>query len=107
MITKTNMWEMIGFMASILSASTFVPEVIQALKTKHLNDIAWGMLMLLTSNCFLWIIYASYFGLFPVLLSSSLNLLMGIMLVVIKWKAERKVQLIEVKETVRIPVIEV
>ncbi len=83
-------WEMVGFTASMLSAGTFLPEVSRAIKTQHLGDVAWGMLILIVSNCALWIVYASYLGILPVILSSSLNLIMGIILMSIKWRSERK-----------------
>ncbi len=100
------MWEIIGYTASILSASTFVPEVISAVKSRHLNDLAWGMLALLVMNNLLWVIYAVYFAIFPVVLSSSLNVIMGMILVVIKWQSEREAKVIPVEGGVRIMVKE-
>ncbi len=88
-------WELVGFLASILSACTFLPEVLAAIKSKHLYDVAWGMLLLMVSNCVLWIVYAIYYGIFPVILSASLNLIMGSILIFIKWQTE--VQLVKVK----------
>ncbi len=81
-------WEFVGFMASLLSASTFLPEVVTAIKTRHLKDIAWGMLILLNSNCVLWIAYSLYFSIAPVFLSAVLNLVMGSILIAIKWRSE-------------------
>lgn len=93
-----NGWQIVGFVASILSASTFLPEVIRAHYTRHLNDIAWGMLFLLVANSGLWIAYASYFQIMPVLLSACLNLGMGVALVKIKWQSERTVSKVLVVE---------
>lgn len=93
-----SIWELIGLLASILSACTFLPEVIAALKNKHLYDVAWGMLLLVVSNCALWIIYAVYYGIFPLILSSSLNLIMGAVLIAIKWQSERNLEKVHIRK---------
>lgn len=83
-------FQLVGISASILGAATFLPEVMRAFKTRHLHDIAWGMLLLLVINSLLWMIYGFYFSIFPVLLSASLNFVMGAILVQIKWRSERR-----------------
>lgn len=81
-----DIWNFIGFAASILSAITFIPEVLKALKTKHLNDLSWGMLLLVAISSLLWFAFAMNFYIFPLMFSSTLNIIMSLILIYIKSK---------------------
>jgi|WetSurMetagenome_2_1015567.scaffolds.fasta_scaffold145886_1 MtN3 and saliva related transmembrane protein len=77
-------WNIIGFTASILSAATFVPQVYKALKTKHLRDVSWGLLLLVDISSVLWLIYGIKFQLQPLILSSAITIFSTSLLVVLK-----------------------
>ena len=79
-----DFWNITGFSASILSAATFVPQVYKAIKTKHLRDVSWGLLLLVDLSSALWLIYSIKFGIQPLLLSSSITMLSSSLLVVLK-----------------------
>lgn len=81
-----DIWYFIGFSASILSAASFFPEVVKAIKTKHLEDISWGLLFCVISSSILWLLYGVRFNLSPLIISSSFNLVMNSILFYIKYK---------------------
>lgn len=83
-------WEIIGFMASCLSAITYIPEVRKALKTYQLDDVAWGMLFCVVASSSLWFVYGINTGTSPILLSSGINVVMVSILIFIKYKCSRR-----------------
>ena len=46
-----------GFIAAITGAITLVPEITRALKTHHLNDVAWSWLIMILMTSCLWLTY--------------------------------------------------
>lgn len=79
-------WQFMGFVASILGALTFAPEIVQALRSKHLDDLSWGVLLLLGSSSALWFGYGINFEVLPLIFSSTINLIMCVVLVYLKEK---------------------
>lgn len=49
--------EIIGFTAAAVGTSLMLPQVIKSIKTKKVDDISFGMLVLYFFNCLLWLIY--------------------------------------------------
>ncbi len=93
-----DFWDLIGFIASCLGACTFFPEVARALKSHRLNDIAWGMLLLVNSSSFLWLVYAIRFELNPIIFSSTINIILSSILIFLKVNYSRSSK--QVLETV-------
>lgn len=79
-------WNIIGFTASILSAFTFIPELIKAYRTHKLKDLSWGVLALLLTSSILWLGYGINFELTPLLFSSLINISCGTILTILKFK---------------------
>jgi MtN3 and saliva related transmembrane protein len=50
-------WFSIGLMAAILTMFGFVPQIIKILKTKHVKDISFFMLVQTCIGASLWILY--------------------------------------------------
>lgn len=53
-------WDIIGISAAILTSSCFIPQIMHGIRTKRLNDVSYGMLIVLLTGMFLWIIYGIY-----------------------------------------------
>jgi MtN3 and saliva related transmembrane protein len=79
-----DIWNTIGFTASLLGAITYAPEVLKAIKSKHLNDVSWGMLTLVLVSSTLWFIYGVKFEILPVILSSLINVIFSAVLISLK-----------------------
>ena len=74
----------IGFAASFLSSATFVPQIFKAIKTKRLEDVAWGMLILNDLAAALWLIYGINLEIHPLILSSSVVVFSSSLLLILK-----------------------
>ncbi len=77
--------EIIGYLATLFGATQLIPEILKALKTHHLRDVSWAMLLLMIISSVLWIIYGVAKQTTPLAISSSLNLIFEIVLTVLKF----------------------
>jgi MtN3 and saliva related transmembrane protein len=48
---------LLGSIASILVSSSFIPQIIKGYKTKHLDDVSYLLMILISIGMGLWIIY--------------------------------------------------
>ncbi len=85
-----EIWQIIGFLAAITGTLSFIPEIIKALKSHHLNDIAWGMLYFYLSASSLWGIYGLLLNDFPLVLSATVSVSMELILIGLKYTYEKK-----------------
>lgn len=52
--------EIIGYIAAILTTSSFLPQAILTIKTRDTDSLSLGMYSLFTSGVFCWLIYGIY-----------------------------------------------
>ena len=83
-------WSIIGYIATIVDSVKLIPEIKKALKTHHLRDIAWGMLLLMMCSSTLWTMYGFYLKSYPLIISGTFNICMEIMLIILKVSFARK-----------------
>ncbi len=50
-------YDIIGYVGGLLTTVAALPQIIKAVKTKSLDDFAWGYLGILTCGVLLWLIY--------------------------------------------------
>ena len=81
----------IGFAAGFLTVVSFLPQVIQAWKTKRVKDISFWMIAILMTAAATWIVYGIMKQDMPVIVTnvSSLILQSAIMVAKIKFKDEQ------------------
>jgi uncharacterized protein with PQ loop repeat len=78
------MLEFVGYIAATLGAFSLAPEIKKALKTHHLRDVSWWMVLLSLTGSILWELYGLHIGNLPIILSDALNILLSIFLIVLK-----------------------
>ncbi|MDP4149076.1 MAG: PQ-loop domain-containing transporter [Bacteroidota bacterium] len=66
--------EYVGLFGAFLSAITFIPQVVKAWQTRSVGDLSMLMLMIVLTSVIVWLVYAFYLRLLPVILA---NLLIG------------------------------
>lgn len=76
--------DILGFTAGTLTSASFLPQLIRAVKTKSLDDVSLGMLMILASGVFLWLVYGMLIGAFPVIISNFVSFILVISIIVLK-----------------------
>ncbi len=51
------MIRLLGFVAGVLTVSSFLPQVVRTWRTKHTHDLSLGMFALLVTSGWLWVLY--------------------------------------------------
>ncbi|MBT5021399.1 hypothetical protein HOK51_09610 [Candidatus Woesearchaeota archaeon] len=82
--------QIIGFTAAIVGTALMLPQVIKSIKTKKVDDVSLGMVLLYFFNCLLWLIYGALIIAWPVIVCNFIALLISIIQLVIKLKYSSK-----------------
>ena len=79
-----DIWLLVGSFAALCGAVSLIPEVARALHTHHLQDVSWGMLLLLLSASTMWAMYGLHLNDLPLVVSAGTNCCMELILIVLK-----------------------
>jgi MtN3 and saliva related transmembrane protein len=60
----------LGYVAGILTVSSFLPQVIRSFRTRQTRDLSLGMFTLLTTASSLWVVYGVVTSDWPVILTN-------------------------------------
>ena len=74
----------VGYIATLMSTIKLIPELMKALKTHHLKDVAWGMLLLMCFSDMMWLLYGLHIQEMPLIIDSVLNFSLGASLIYLK-----------------------
>jgi MtN3 and saliva related transmembrane protein len=82
-----NWVEYAGFIGSLLSSVTFVPQVYKAWKSKSVGDLSVYTIMIVSVSTLIWIVYGYFHQpmLIPVLLCNSFIFLLSLVLLYFKF----------------------
>ena len=76
------MIEVIGFVAGVLTALAFLPQVVRTWRTRSANDLSVVMLGLQSTGVALWIVYGVGMRAWPVILANVCTLVQSLALLV-------------------------
>lgn len=76
--------DIFGYAGTITGISFMLPQVYRSFKTKRVDDISWGMLVLFFLNCIFWLTYGLLSSAFPVILTNGIALLVIILQIMLK-----------------------
>ena len=82
--------EYVGLFGAFLSAITFIPQVLQAWKTKSVVDLSLGMLLIVFTSVIVWLVYGFYLHLLPVIIANSIIFILTIVLLYFKFTYRKK-----------------
>jgi len=76
----------IGLAAAALTTISFLPQVIQAFRTKHTKDISLYTFLVLSIGIILWIVYGILIKELPIILANGATLILCISILIMKIK---------------------
>jgi MtN3 and saliva related transmembrane protein len=82
--------EITGLTGSALSSITFIPQVVQAWKTKRVSDLSMGMMLILFSSTVIWLVYGFSRGLLPVIICNAIICVLSLVLIYFKLTFPKK-----------------
>ena len=79
-----NWADYLGLLGAFLSSITFIPQVLQAYKTKSVKDLNVGMLLIIFSSVIVWLVYGFAKNLLPVIICNAVILVLSSVLLYFK-----------------------
>lgn len=77
--------KILGFTAGLLTAITFLPQVVKTFKEKSAKDVSLTMFLIATANQVLWIIYGVLEKDIVIILTNIAILILSIVMIILKW----------------------
>ena len=82
--------EIVGYIAGILLAGCFLPQVIKTGRLKHADDVSLGMLLMNLGAAIGYEIYSFRLGLMPVVIMNGVFLLLVLIEIFLKLHYDRR-----------------
>ncbi len=82
--------EVTGLFGSLLSSITFIPQVLQAWKTKSVADLNLTMMLIVVLSTVVWLVYGFGRGALPVIIANAIIFILSVMLVYFKLTFPKK-----------------
>ena len=82
--------EIIGYVAAVLTTSSFLPQVIKVWKSKSSEGVSVTMYMVMLTGVILWAIYGFLIGRKSVLLANFVAGILQLMILIIVFRNKRK-----------------
>ena len=76
--------EAIGYLGSLLSCITFIPQVYLTWQTKNVTSLSLLMILIVNFSCIVWLSYAYLIKSKPVLVANSIVLTLSLILLYFK-----------------------
>lgn len=76
--------EAIGYLGSLLSCVTFIPQVYLTWQLHSAKDLSLLMILIVNFSCIVWLIYAYLIKSRPVLIANTIVLILSLMLLYFK-----------------------
>lgn len=80
----------VGFAAGILTSINLLPQIIQSIKTKKVDDISLWMFLIYDIGLLLWVIYGIIIQSFPIIIMDGFAFLTSMFMTYIKIKYNMK-----------------
>jgi len=76
--------ENIGYVGSLLTSITFIPQVYKSWKSKSVGDLSIAMIVIVISSTIVWLIYGYLISSGPVLVANTVVLILTLVLLYFK-----------------------
>lgn len=82
---------LLGSLASILVSSSFIPQIIKGYRTKHLGDVSYLLMIIISMGMGLWIVYGIEKQDFVIIGANISTVVLNMILLGLKIKYSKKV----------------
>jgi len=84
------MENIIGSVAGICTSVAMLPQLIKVLREKEVENISWGMIVVLLIGVSLWVVYGIIKEEWPIILSNAFSVLVNTTLLIYYFKYREK-----------------
>ncbi len=82
--------EIVGYIGSIISTVSFLPQVIKVYSTKQTRDISYSAFALFGTGNIIWTTYGVMTNSFPVIVANILIFILVMIIILLKFQYEKK-----------------
>ena len=76
--------EMIGYLAAILTTSSFLPQAILTIRTRDTEGLSLGMYSIFTTGVFCWLIYGIFISDKAIIFANAITFLLAASILFVK-----------------------
>ena len=76
--------DIVGYAATVIGTSLMLPQVYKSFKTKSVEDVSWGMLVMYFLNCSLWLTYGVLIVSTPLAMTNAIALAISVVQIGLK-----------------------
>jgi len=76
--------EWFGYVAAILTTSSFLPQALKTLRSRNTSGISLAMYVIFTIGVALWLVYGIFLVSWPMILANSVTLLLSLSILLLK-----------------------
>ena len=80
----SNLHDLIGFMAAVLTTASFVPQAWHTFRTRDVRGISLVMYSVFTAGVACWLAYGWLAGAWPIIIANLITLLLAAAILVMK-----------------------
>jgi MtN3 and saliva related transmembrane protein len=81
-----DIYEVLGFLAAILTTISFLPQVIKIYKSKETKSISFAMYVVLSLGILMWLVYGIHLKSMPMIIANTITLILTIYILFMKIK---------------------
>jgi MtN3 and saliva related transmembrane protein len=90
MTFSTELTQLLGYAAALLTTSSFVPQALLTLRTRDVSGISLGMYAAFTAGVTLWLLYGVLLGEWPIIGANAVTLALAATILVTKLREDRR-----------------
>jgi MtN3 and saliva related transmembrane protein len=79
-----NFTALLGILAATCTTISFVPQVVQILKTRNTKGISLGMYIIFTFGILCWVLYGIFLGEAPLIIGNAITLVLALTILIFK-----------------------
>ncbi len=76
------MFEIIGFLAALLTTIAFIPQVLKIYHTNHTADLSLATFLMFTTGVLFWLIYGIYLVSYPMILANTITFILALYILI-------------------------
>jgi len=80
----------IGTIAGILTSISMLPQLIKVVREEEVENLSWGMIVVLLSGVSLWVVYGVMKNELPIIVSNAFSVLVNLTLLIYYFKYKDK-----------------
>jgi MtN3 and saliva related transmembrane protein len=80
-----RMITLLGFVAGALTTISFVPQAVKTWRSRHCDDLSWGMLVLFAAGVGTWLAYGLITSNPPIIAANAVTLALVLLIGGMKW----------------------